>query len=118
MGRQWIICYFIVERLIGCGVWCSDLLGSLGSCQDWLRILFLGGGIGIGKHLSSIWNLVPLCLMWCLWRERNRRTFEDLDSSDDQLLASFSDSLFDWSRAWGLTSNDSLPMFLSLLLFN
>ena len=37
--------------------------------------------------------------MWCLWRKRNWRTFEDLDSSDDQLLA-FSGSLFDWSRAW------------------
>lgn len=22
------------------------------------------------KHLSSICNLTPLCLMWCLWRER------------------------------------------------
>ena len=51
-----------------------------------------------GKHMSSIWNLAPLCLMWCLWRERNRRTFEDMESSDDQLLASFSGSLFDWSR--------------------
>uniref|UniRef100_A0A7N2MMT0 Reverse transcriptase zinc-binding domain-containing protein n=1 Tax=Quercus lobata TaxID=97700 RepID=A0A7N2MMT0_QUELO len=28
-----------------------------------------------GRHLSSIWNLAPLCLMWCLWRERNRRTW-------------------------------------------
>ena len=35
------------------------------------------------KHVSSIWNLVPLCLMWCLWRERNRWTFEDMESSDD-----------------------------------
>ena len=26
-----------------------------------------------GKHVSSIWNLAPLCLMWCLWRERNKR---------------------------------------------
>ena len=52
-----------------------------------------------GKHSSSIWNLAPLCLMWCLWRERNRRTFEDMDGSDDQLLASFSGSLFYWSRA-------------------
>ena len=47
MGRQWIICYYIVVRLIGCGVWCLDLLGFLGSCQDWLRILFLVGGIGL-----------------------------------------------------------------------
>ena len=49
----------------------------------------------LGKHVSSIWNLVPLCLMWCLWREQNRRTFEDMESSNDQLLASFSGSLFD-----------------------
>ena len=69
------------------------------------------------KHLSSIWNLAPLCLMWGLWRERNRRTFEDMENSDDQLLASFSGSLFDWSRAWGLTSSDSLPMFLNSLLY-
>ena len=70
------------------------------------------------KHLSSIWNLAPLCLMWGLWRERNRRTFEDMENSDDQLLASFSGSLFDWSRAWGLTSSYSLPVFLSSLLCN
>ena len=24
----------------------------------------------LGKHWSHIWNLVPLCLMWCIWRER------------------------------------------------
>ena len=70
------------------------------------------------KHSSSIWNLAPLHLMWCLWRERNWRTFEDVESSDDQLSASFSGFLFDWSRAWGLTSSDSLPMFLSSLLCN
>ena len=68
-----------------------------------------------GKHSSCIWNLVPLCLMWCPWRERNRRTFEDMDGSDDQLLASFSGSLLDWSRVWGLTSSDSLPCFLLFL---
>ena len=45
----------------------------------------------------------------------NRRTFEDLDRSDDQLLALFSGSLYDWARAWGLTSSDSLPLFLSSL---
>ena len=39
-----------------------------------------------------------------------------MDSLDDQLLASFSGFLFDWSRAWGLTFSDSLPSFLSSLL--
>ena len=53
----------------------------------------------------------PLCIL----KEWNRRTFEDLDSSSDQMLASFSGTLFDWSRAWGLTTSDSLPSFLSSL---
>ena len=71
-----------------------------------------------GKHSYRVWNLAPLCLMRCIWRERNWRTYEDRDKSDDQLLAYFSGSLFDWSRAWGLTSSDSIPMFLSSLLCN
>ena len=67
----------------------------------------------MGKHSSYIWNLVPLCLMWCIWKERNWQTFEDLDRFEDQMLALFSSFLFDWARAWGLTSSDSLPLFLS-----
>ena len=47
MGRQWIICYFIAVRLIGCGVWFLDLLEFHGSCQDRLQILSLVGGIGL-----------------------------------------------------------------------
>ena len=69
----------------------------------------------LGKHSSNIWNLVHLCLMWCIWKERNRQTFEDLDRPNDQLLASFTGSLFDWSRAWRLISRESLPLFLSSL---
>ncbi|KAL0006957.1 hypothetical protein SO802_008459 [Lithocarpus litseifolius] len=85
----------------------------------WNKILtdtLLGWWNWPGKLSSRIWNLAPLCLMWCLWKERNGRTFEDMESSDDQLLASFSGTLFDWSRAWGLTSSDSLPLFLISLL--
>ena len=26
----------------------------------------------MGKHLSSIWNLDLLCLIWCIWKECNR----------------------------------------------
>ena len=71
----------------------------------------------MGKHLSNIWNLVSLCLLWCLWKEQNRQTFKDLDSSEDQMLASFSGTVFNWSRAWGLMSSDSLASFISSLLF-
>ncbi len=42
-----------------------------------------------GKHMSGVWNLVPLCLMWTIWKERNSRIFEDKASSMDQLTGSF-----------------------------
>uniref|UniRef100_A0A2N9G3X9 Reverse transcriptase zinc-binding domain-containing protein n=1 Tax=Fagus sylvatica TaxID=28930 RepID=A0A2N9G3X9_FAGSY len=41
-----------------------------------------------GKHNSEVWNLVPACVMWSLWRERNKRTFEDLELSVDKLIES------------------------------
>ena len=34
----------------------------------------------VGKHSSDIWNLIPLCLIWCIWRELNSHTFEDAES--------------------------------------
>ncbi len=46
----------------------------LGSVVD----LLVGWYNWFGKHSSETWNLVPLCLMWSLWQERNRRIFEDM----------------------------------------
>ena len=34
--------------------------------------LLFGWWNWLGKHLSNIWNLVPLCLLWCLRKEWNR----------------------------------------------
>ena len=51
-GLSWVIPRSIPDLLFG---W-----------WNWLR-----------KYLSQIWNLVPLCILWCIWKERNRRTFED-----------------------------------------
>ena len=37
-------------------------------------------------------------LMWNVWTERNRRSFEDTGKSLDQLLELCKRTLFDWSR--------------------
>ena len=42
-----------------------------------------------GKHSSAIWNLVLAYLMWIIWREHNRRIFEELECSDNQLQEIF-----------------------------
>ena len=56
----------------------------------------------LGKHNSDIWNLVPGCLMWNIWVERNRRSFEDMAKLLDQLLDLCRRTLFDCSWCWGL----------------
>ena len=75
--------------------------------------LLVGWYNWFGKHSSEIWNLVPLCLMWSLWQEQNRRIFEDMEWPSNQLLELFSGFLFDWSRSWGFTAATSLPELMS-----
>ena len=35
-----------------------------------------------GQHRNiDFWRLVPHCLMWCIWRERNAHCFEGCERS-------------------------------------
>jgi hypothetical protein len=70
---------------------------------------------GLGRHSSDIWNFVPACLMWTIWKERNQRTFEDVSKADNQILEGFIQTLFDWSKTWGFSSCTSLSEFISSL---
>ena len=70
-----------------------------------------------GKHSSEVWNLAPSCVMWSLWRERNNRTFENIEHSVGQLIEFCMVSLFDWARDWGLTTSTSIGGFLESLRY-
>ena len=41
----------------------------------------------LGKFNSDIWIMVPGCLMWIVWTERNWRSFENTEKSLVQLQA-------------------------------
>jgi len=43
--------------------------------------------------------LVPLCLMWGLWRERNVQHFEDIDTSVLELRRNLLNTLYLWILA-------------------
>ena len=61
---------------------------------------------------GHIWLLVPHCLMWCLWKERNSRCFEDNERSITNLKLIFFRTLLDWlSALW----NQSFSSFLDFL---
>jgi hypothetical protein len=51
--------------------------------------------------------------MWTVWHERNSRTFDDKKKSADQLLGSFVETLFEWSRAWGFTTTITVHDFVA-----
>ena len=68
------------------------------------------GELGRHRHIE-IWKAVPHCLMWCLWRERNMRTFEDIERNALELKLTFFRTLFDWMTAIELFS------FISFLEF-
>jgi hypothetical protein len=47
-----------------------------------------------------VWKMVSLCIMWCIWRERNARCFEDSSRSSEELLHFFLFTLFTWTAGW------------------
>ena len=53
----------------------------------------------LGKFFSDIWNMVPGCLMWVVWMERNKRSFEAIEKSLDQLQTLGQSTLFEWARS-------------------
>ena len=66
----------------------------------------------LGKHNSNIWNLIPGCLMWIVWLERNCHSFEDIEKTLDVLKVLHQRNLFEWSRCWGFIDYSSLSEFM------
>lgn len=65
----------------------SDLLGS------WR------GQLG-NRNVLNIWRLAPLYLMWCLWRERNARSFVDCENGLLELKKMMLPTLYIWRVSW------------------
>ena len=51
-----------------------------------------------------IWMAVPHYLMWCIWRERNNRFFEDSERTIADLKLFFFKALSDWMFIIGIHS--------------
>ena len=42
--------------------------------------------------------MAPLCLFWTLWKERNGRTFNDVEQSDQAIKSAFLYTFGNWAR--------------------
>ena len=56
----------------------------------------LWGGRDLAK---AIWRMAPLCVIWCIWRERNARLFEDKECSVDGVRKNMISMLHMWAMA-------------------
>ena len=76
------------------------VFGLFGVC--WVMPLFVVGLLAcwqgrFGDHRNGdIWMVVPHCLMWCIWKVRNSRCFEDKERSMPDLKFLFFRTLLDW----------------------
>jgi hypothetical protein len=53
-----------------------------------------------GRRRSAVvWKMVPTCLFWCLWQERNNRCFEDLERPLKAILSSCFHTSYLWTVA-------------------
>jgi hypothetical protein len=67
-----------------------------------------------GRTRSAVvWKMVPHCILWCIWRERNNRCFEGLSRTREELLHFFLVTLFSWTTGWLAPRVISFVDFLS-----
>ena len=67
----------------------------------------------LGRHRNGhIWLIVPHCLIWCLWRERNSRCFENNERCIPNLKLFFFRTVLDWLAT---LRNQSFSSFLDFL---
>jgi hypothetical protein len=72
-----------------------------------------------GRSRSAVvWKMISLCLMWCLWSERNARCFEDSTRTSEELIHFFFFTLLTWMAAWLAPLVISFSDFLFLFSFS
>jgi hypothetical protein len=62
--------------------------------------------------------MVPLCLKWCIWRERNAKSFEDCEKPVLELNVDMFRSLYAWMAAYHGPHFTNFTEFLYLCSFS
>jgi hypothetical protein len=85
---------FVDHLLLYCEVACS-LWNAIFRCfgLSWVmpndvKDLFACWWLGGNSWSAVIWKMLPLCIMRCLWRERNDRSFKNLERTLEELKSS------------------------------
>ncbi|CAN4128024.1 unnamed protein product [Withania somnifera] len=69
----------------------------------------------VDKSFKYIWRMIPVCIFWSIWIERNRRCFYGVSTPISSLKAKCIASLFSWSNLSPINTADQLLDFISTL---
>ena len=84
--------------------------------QAFIRETLLGWqGLFIGRKRKKVWSATPLCLFQTIWKERNRRSFENMELSVQRLKFLFLCSLLSWTNMFIEHTSISLVDFIDWL---
>jgi hypothetical protein len=74
------------------------------------------GQLGHHDH-ALVWKMIPHCVLWCLWQERNARLFDDSERHLPELKLFFFHTLLDWVVGSGVVSIHSILELIDLCKF-
>jgi hypothetical protein len=77
--------------------------------------LLTSSGASVGDdRAKEAWQLALLCLLWCIWRERNARLFEDVETSMVEIRKCLLNMLYLWIASHHCLNGFSYVEFLNL----
>lgn len=84
-----LVVYWVMPKSV------ADLLAAWHGCFE--------------KHRNGIiWKAALHCVMWCIWRERNAQSFEDIKRNIPDFKLFFLRTLLDWMSARDFISISSI----------
>ncbi|CAN4110287.1 unnamed protein product [Withania somnifera] len=69
----------------------------------------------VDKSIKKIWQMVPACIFWSIWMERNNRCFDRTSTPNYSLKSKSLMNLFSWSNLSPINDVNSLLDFNSSL---
>ncbi|KAJ9705958.1 hypothetical protein PVL29_003867 [Vitis rotundifolia] len=76
------------------------------------EVLWSWRGSFVGRKRKRIWNSIPLCIFWTVWKERNRLAFRGGHLDIQKLKNSFVCNLWSWARVYmGEETSSLLRLF-------
>uniref|UniRef100_A0A2N9H2U1 Anaphase-promoting complex subunit 4 WD40 domain-containing protein n=2 Tax=Fagus sylvatica TaxID=28930 RepID=A0A2N9H2U1_FAGSY len=81
------------------GLHANVLLSPLGGV---LALLSCWGNSCHSTKIKKVWDMVPPCVFWCIWWERNSRSFEGKERILMEVKGTVLRTLLDWSKAAGI----------------